>query len=565
MTRPDRDRRFPLLQGVPPIHSLRIRSEILAGVTLATLAIPEVMGYAKIAGMPVITGLYTMLIPMLLFAVFGSSRHLVVGADSATAAILAAALVGLAPMGSPEYAHLAGALALLAAGFLCVARIARVGFVADFLSHTVLVGFLTGVGIHVAAGQVAGMLGIESRGHGPLAQLWNDWSQLPDLDAADAAIAAAVIGVAFGARAISKRIPGALLAVAGASAASWALGLHAEGAHLVGAVPRGLPRIALPAIDWSGSLLAALIPTAFSMFVVILAQSAVTSRAYAVRYDERFSENTDLVGLALANIGAGLSGTFVVNGSPTKTEMVDAAGGRSQLAHLTAVAIVLGVLLFLTGPLAYIPNAALSAIVFGIGLKLIDLAQLRAILRERPWEFWVAILTTAVVVFWGIQQGIITAMALSLLVHTRHGYRPKNLLLVEDDRGRWRARPVSSAAQIAPGLIIYRFNHGMYYANAQQLSDEVLELVEAAQPPLSWLCIDTAAVDDVDYTASVTLRSLEKDLRERKIRLVFCVISDDVHAQLRRSGLVDRIGEDAFFATPGEVLDAFRSARRAAD
>jgi len=554
----EENRPLPFLQGVLPLGSSRIASEVLAGLTLATLAIPEVMGYTKIAGTPVVTGLYTLLVPMLLFAVFGSSRHLVVAADSATAAILAAGLAGLATAGTAEYTALAGLLALLAAGFLVAARAARLGFLADFLSRTVLVGFLTGVGIHVAVGQIAGMLGVGNLGHGPFAQLWNDGRQIAQTNPVDAAISATVLGVVFGARAISRRIPGALLAVVGATVASGVLDLEAAGAHLVGSVPSGLPSFGLPEVDWSASLLQRLIPTAFAMFVVILAQSAATSRAYATRYDERFDENTDLVGLALANVGAGLSGTFVVNGSPTKTEMVDAAGGRTQLAQLTTVAIVLGVLLFLTEPLAIMPNAALSAIVFAIGLKLIDVAGLQSIRRERPWEFGVALLTAAVVVLWGVQQGIVLAMGMSLVAHTRHGYRPKNTVVVEDERGRWRARPVASAAQIAPGLIIYRFSHGMYYANAQQLSDEVLELVDRAQPPLTWLCIDAAAVDDVDYTAAAMLRSLQEELQRRGIRLVMTVVSEDVRIELERSGLVDRVGADGFFATPGEALDAYR-------
>jgi len=221
---------------------------------------------------------------------------------------------------------------------------------------------------------------------------------------------------------------------------------------------------------------------------------------------------------------------------------------------------VLVVLLFLTAPLAYMPSAALSAIVFAIGLELIDLGGLREILRERPLEFGIALITTAVVVFWGVEQGIVVAMGMSLVAHTRHGYRPKNTVVVMDERGRWRARPVSDAAPIVPGLLIYRFSHGMYYANAQQLSDEILALVGRFEPPLRWLCIDAAAVDDVDFTAAATLRSLVDELSERRIRLVFAVVSDDVRAQLERSGLVERMGEEAFFATPGEVLDAYRNA-----
>jgi sulfate permease, SulP family len=558
MASSDVPRRFSLFGGLLPFGTARIPSEIAAGLTLATLAVPEVMGYTKIAGTPVVTGLYTMLVPMALYAVFGSSRHLVVGADSATAAILAAGLAGMATVSSPEYVGLAGLLALLAAAFLLLARVARMGFLADFLSRTVLIGFLTGVGIQVALGQIAGMLGVANRGHGPLAQLWNDWQQLAGANPVDAAISAGVVGLVFGARAISKRLPGALLAVVGATVASWAWDLEAHGAHLVGAVPSGLPTLGLPPVDWSWPLIEKLIPTAFAMFVVILAQSAATSRAYAARYDERFSEDTDLVGLTVANVGAALSGTFVVNGSPTKTEMVDGAGGRTQLAHLTAVAIVLMVLLFLTSPLAYMPSAALAAIVFGIGLKLIDLTGMREVLRERPWEFWVALLTSAVVVLWGVEQGIMMAMGMSLVAHTRHGYRPKNTVVVIDERGRWRACPVNDPALIAPGLLVYRFSHGMYYANAQQLSEEILALVDRFQPSLRWLCIDAAAVDDVDFTAAATLRSLLDQLSERRIRLVFAVVAEHVHAQLERSGLTERVGEDAFFGTPGEVLDAYR-------
>ena len=547
-----------MLQGVRPFRASEVPSEILAGVTLAALAVPQAMGYAKIAGMPVITGLYTLLSPLLLFAVFGSSRHLVVSSDSATAAILAAGLAGLATAGSVEYTGLAGVLALLAAAFLSVARLARLGFLADFLSRTVLVGFLTGVGIQVAAGQMAGMLGVPNRGQEPLMQLWNDWRQIEQANPMGAAVAAAVLAVVFGSRLISKRIPGPLLAVVGAILAGWILDLESYGVRGVGSVRSGLPALGLPQVAWSVSLLEELLPTAFAMFVVILAQSAATSRAYAARYDERFSENTDLVGLAVANVGAGLSGTFVVNGSPTQTEVVVGAGGRSQLAQLATVVAVLGILLLLTAPLSYMPDAALSAIVFGIGVKLVDVAGMRAILRERPWEFWVALLTAAVVVLWGVEQGIVLAMGLSLVVHTRHGYRPKNTLLVEDEQGRWRARPVASAAQIAPGLLLYRFSHGMYYANAQQLSEEVLALADRAQPPLAWLCIDAAAVDDVDYTAAATLRSLQADLQARGIRLVFSVVSDDVYAELQRSGLVERVGKEGFFSTPGEVLDAYR-------
>ncbi len=459
--------RLPFMQGILPINRAQIPNELIAALTLAALAIPEVMGYTKIAGVPVILGLYTILIPMALFALFGSSRHLVVGADSAVAAMLAAGLVGLAAVGSDQYVALAAVLAFLAAGFLILARIIGLGFMADFLSRTVLVGFLTGVGIQVAFGEISGMLGLKGGGHGTLDKVWQDLQQIEQVNVYALVVALSVLLVIVGSKKISRKIPGALIAVIGAITLSWALGLK-EHVHVLGAIPSGLPHIGLPQVDWSWALIGKLLPTAFAMFVVILAQSAATSRAYAARYNESFSENTDLVGLGLANIGAGLSGTIVVNGSPTKTQMIDSAGGRSQLSMLFTSLIVLLVLLFLTGPLAYMPEAVLSAVVFLIGVDLIDIAGMKRIYQQRRSEFWVALITVAVVVFVGVEQGIILAIVLSLMDHTRRGYRPKNALLVPADSGVWNPHPVQSHAEAEAGLAIYRFTHSMYYANAEQ-------------------------------------------------------------------------------------------------
>jgi high affinity sulfate transporter 1 len=549
--------RFPILQGVLPIKGSQVPTEIIAGLTLAALAIPEVMGYTKIAGMPVITGLYTILIPMALFAIFGSSRHLVVGADSATAAILAAGLIGLASVGSDQYVALAAVLALMAAGFLILARILRLGFLADFLSSTVLVGFLTGVGIQVALGQISGMLGIKGGGHGPVHQIMGDWAQIGQTHFYTLAVAATVLAIIIGSKKISNKIPGPLIAVIGAIFLSWALDFQAHGVAVLGAVPSGLPHFGLPNVDWSWSLIGKLAPTAFSIFVIVLAQSAATSRAYAARYNERFNENTDLVGLGLANLGAGLSGTFAVNGSPTKTQMVDSAGGRSQLAQITTTLIVLIVLLFLTGVLAYMPDAVLSAVVFLIGVNLVDIKGMRKIFAEARSEFWVALITAVVVVFVGVEQGILLAMVLSLLDHVRHGYRPKDLVIVRSKAHGWRTAPVSSPAQFLPGLMVYRFTHSLYYANAQAFSEEVTGLVKGAQPPLSWFCIAAGAIDDVDYSAAETLRSVHGILKEQGIRLVFAMVGDDVKAELDRYGITDLVGEDAFYATGDELVTAY--------
>lgn len=549
--------------GILPLDRSRIPAEIIAGITLAALAIPEVLGYTNISGTPVITGLYTLLVPAALFAIFGSSRHLVVGADSATAAILASGLIGMAAAGSGEYLALAGLLALMVGVLLLAAGFIGLGFMADFLSRTVLVGFLTGVGIQIALRAASELLGLPGHHHGTLMMFWLNRQVSPDLNPAVLTVAVLVLAVIVGSRMLSTRfnrnVPGAMIAVIGAIVASWAFDLQRT-MPVVGPVPTGLPDFALPDVSWSFTLLWELLPTALAMLVVVLAQSAATARAYADRYHERLDETRDLTGLGLANIGAGLTGTFVVNGSPTKTEMVDSAGGRTQLSLLVTAAIALMTLLFLTGPLGYLPKAVLSAVVLLIGLKLIDLKGLRDIYARRRPEFWVALVTAAVVVIFGVEQGIVFAILFSLIIHTRHGYRPKNLLIVKAATGHWQARALDSDAQARPGLLIYRFNHSMYYANAERMQSEILRLADTADPPLRWFCIDASAVDDVDYTAIDTLAEIAATLKARGIKLVFAQDVDAINAKSQQE-LQRQFSDAPFFASLDEVVDRFEQDR----
>ena len=538
-------------------------AEVIAGVTLAALAVPEVMGYAKIAGMPVVTGLYTMLLPVVVFAVLGSSRHLVVGADSATAAILAAGIAGMAAKASPHYVALAGMLAILAGALLLLARIARLGFLADFLSRTMLVGFLTGVGIQVASGQVAGMLGVSGGGGHAVTELRDALRHIGATSATTVAVSLSVILVLVIGQRLAPKLPWAVLTVIGAIVASAALDLQAHGVATLGTIPSGLPSIGTPDIPLSD--VPKLLGTAVSMFVVILAQSAATSRAYATKFGDSFHEDVDLVGLSFANVSAGMTGTFVVNGSPTKTEMVDSAGGRSQLAQLTSAAAVLAVLLFLTGPLSYLPTAALSAIVFLIALRLVDVLGMRRILRLRPFEFGVALTTALVVVFVGVEEGIVLAIALSVIIHLRHSYRPHDRLLVATPRGSWRTAQIEAAKQTLPGLVIYRFAASLYYANAGRFEEELTALADAARPPLRWLCVACDAMEDIDYSGSLTLRTVQDELSRRGVTLVLCGVPDQVRAELDRDGLTELIGAGHVFPWPDDVVEAYeREARSGA-
>ncbi len=551
-------RGWPVLQGLRPVHRAELPGDLLAGVTLAAVGIPEVLGYARIAGMPVVTGLYTLLLPMILFAVFGASRHLVVAADSATAAILAGALVRLADPGSAQYVRLAGLAALLTGALLLAARLARLGFLANFLSRTVLLGFLTGVGIQVAIGQLPSMLGVSAPSPHTVIKLVETVRALPSAQGLTVAVALSVVAVMMAATRFTRQIPGALIAVVGAIIVSRAADLAAHGVSVVGYIPRGLPAFGLPVFGLHDTL--ALLGTSASIFIVILAQSEATARAYAVKHDEPFSTDTDLVGLGAGNIAAAFTGTFVVNGSPTKTQIVDDAGGRSQLASLTTSALALVVLLVATGPLSYLPNAALAAVVFLIGAQLVDVRGIHRVRRVRRDEFAVAVITAAAVVVLSIQAGILVAVIVSIIDHLRHSYRPRNSVLVKSAAGHWQTTPVTPGARTEPGLVMYRFGTSLYFANASRLVEDVIA-VSSQGGPMRWFVLDGAAIGDVDYTASAVLSAAIAQLHQRHIQFVVTSLMTPVREQLEHYGISGAAGPDAYFDTPGEALEAFNTVR----
>jgi sulfate permease, SulP family len=550
--------------SIRPYDRAWLQQDVLAGITLAALAIPEVMGYTKIAGTPVITGLYTILIPIVAFALLGSSRHLVVGGDSATAAILFAGIASLGVAGVQPYTQqwlaLASLAALLAAALLLLARVARLGFLANFISRTVLVGFLTGVGIQVALGQLGGMLGVPephvslTRLSGTAIKAFDTLKELGQTSGATLAVSLSVLAVLLFFGRLVKTIPAGLVAVVGAIVVSWAVDLASHGVSVLGPVPRGLPHFGFPkGVTWHDTT--GLLATAASMFLVILAQSAATARAYAVKYGERLVENDDLLALSAANLAAGFSSTFVVNGSPTKTEMVDEAKSRTQVAQLTTAAVVALVLLFLTKPLQYLPNAVLSAVVFLIGLKLIDVTSLRQIWSLRKDEFSVAVVTAVVVVGLGVEQGIVLAIVLSLILHVRRHYAPTDSVVVWGAKEHVEFVAPTPGTMTEPGLVIYRFAVGVFYANAWRLGDEVRWLVDVPAPP-RWFVLHADAIDDVDFTGGRTLAELADQLHRRGI--VFAVA--DASPLLRHE--LDRYGVkvDGYYDGIVAARAAFRAA-----
>jgi sulfate permease, SulP family len=548
-----------LFRSVRPMSRASAVRDATAGVALAAMSIPQSLGYAAIAGMPAVTGFYTLLLPVLGFAAFGSSRYLVVAADSATAAILAGGLSGAAQPGSADYVALAGLVALLTAGFLAVARLLKLGFLADFLSQTVLVGFLTGVGFQVGIAVLGQMLRIPVQSHRSVTQLAEVARGLAGVHLPSLGLSVVVVGGVFLLDRFAPKAPGPLIAVLAAVAASEAFGFARHGIAIIGPVASGLPRFSLPDLDWKQ--VEVLVPVAFSCFVMIVTQSAATARVYATRHNQHLDENADLVGLSVANGLAALSGTFVVNGSLTQTGVAEEAGSTGQFAQVCLSVVVALVLLFFTGPLEYLPRCVLGSIVFIVAIKLTKLRELRGIRRESPGEYWLAVVTALVVVAVGVEQGIVLAMVMSLLRIIQHSYHPHTAVLVEEGAGIFGLKAPLPGAMTEPGLVIYRFGAPLFYANATRFADEIRGLTEPGPgaSPVRWVVVDAGPITKIDYSAARVVSELVKELDDRNVELALAHVGPDLRADLDRHGLTKVIGAARIFEGLHDVIDRYHS------
>ena len=544
-----------LFQSLRPITRKGILGDAAAGLQLAAMNIPQALGYTKIAGTPLVTGFYTLLLPLVGFAAFGSSRYLVVAADSATAAILAGSLSSVASPGTEKYVAMASLVAMLTAVLLLLARVLRLGFVADFLSQTVLVGFLTGVGFQVGIAVSGEMLGLQVHARRTILQLVEIMRGLDSVHAPTLIVSLAVLLIILGLGHFVPGAPGPLIAVVGAIIISAKFNLAAQGVEIVGPVAGGLPRLHLPAVGWREA--EALTPLAFSCLVMIVAQSAATSRVYATRHNQPLDENADLLGLSVANMAAGLTGTFVVNGSPTQTAMVENSGGRSQFAQIATAVMVAMVLLFFTTPLQYLPRCVLGAIVFVIAVRLVDLRALKEIRKESPAEFAVAVVTAVVVVFAGVERGIVLAMILSLLRVVRHSYRPHTGILVRSEKGYWQTVPAVPGVVSEPGMAIYRFGAPLFYANASRISEELLHLTGPSPYELRCLIIDCEAITSIDYSAARVVCELRCELNRRGVVLIFARVRPELRADLDRHHVAEAVGPDHIFPRLHDALQMY--------
>jgi MFS superfamily sulfate permease-like transporter len=534
--------------------------DIIAGVTLAAVAIPEVMGYTTISQTPIVTGLYTVIFPAAVFALLGASKLLVVGADSATAAILAAGLLvtipGLTP-GSPKWVAMCALTAIVCGVILILARLLRLGFIGDFLSASVLIGFLSGVGISVLSGQIPEMLGVPKGTGNWFEQQWAWLTGIPQMSWTTAAFAAVTIVTIVAFKRFAPKVPGAIVAVIGLIIISAVTDAARHGVAVVGSVAGGFPPLGLPQGITMGDAFN-VAGVAFSCFILIISQSAATARSFAMKHGDRVDINRDLIGLSGANLAAGLSGTFVVNGSPTKTQILDAQKGRTQVANLTLATVVLLVTLFFTAALADMPKAVLAGIVFLVGLDLIDVTGLRRIYARRRSEFAIAAATGIAVFAWGVIQGVVLAVIASILEIIRRQYNPKDFV-VTTTHGELSYESAVPGHQSEPGLVVFRYDAELFYANANRFVDDLEAIVDSAPDPVRWVILDAASIDDIDYSAGISLAGLCDYLDAKGVSLVLAGADTSLLNVLDVYGMRHRFPDGRIFPTLSEAIAAFHA------
>lgn len=533
-----------------------LRGDLIAGVTVAAYLVPQVMAYAEIIGLPPITGLWAVLAPVLVYALLGTSRQLSIGPESTTALLAAAGIAALIGEAGLDRRMEVAALLAIAVGLLClVAWLGRLGFLANLLSGPVLVGYLAGIGILMVISQYGALTGVPIRGQGPWAETASLISQFGSIHLPTLLLGLAVVAALFVLRRWAPTWPGPLLAML-AAAALVAYLLPGAGIAVIGTLPTDLPSLRLPrldGIDWLG-----LLPAALGIAVVGYSDVIVTGRAFAAKRAERIDPNRELLAMGAANIANGLLSGFPVSSSASRTVIGDAAGSRTQLHSLVAAVMVLAAIFLFAPVLAAFPQAALAGVVVYAGLRLIDLAELRRIARFRRSELILSLITFVAVLTTGMLTGVGIAIALSLLDLIRRIAHPHDGVLgyVPGIAGMHDVEDYPRASQV-PGLVVYRYDSPLFFANADDFLTRATAAVAKADPPARWFVLNAEANIEVDLTAVDTLELLRRTLTEQGVVFAMARVKMEVRDQLAAAGFVEAVGEGRIFATLPTAVAGF--------
>jgi SulP family sulfate permease len=537
-----------------------LRGDVVAGVTVAAYLVPQVMAYATVAGLPPVVGLWAALIPMAVYAVLGSSRQLSVGPESTTALMTATALAPLAAGDPARYATLAAAAALLVGVICFVAGLVRLGFLADLLSRPVLIGYMAGVAVIMIASQLGKVTGAPVEGEEFLDQMRSFISGLDAVHWPTIVLAVSVLAVLLVLAWLAPRTPGPLIAILAAAVVVSVFSLHQKGIKVVGDIPSGLPTPGFTGIPLSD--LAAIVIPAAGVAIVAFSDNVLTARTFAVRHGQDLDANAELRALGVCNVGAGLMHGFPVSSSGSRTALGDAIGSRTQLYSLVMLVAVLVVMLFGQGVLATFPTAALGALVVYAALRLVDVPEFKRLARFRPSELILALATTVAVLVFGVLYGVLAAIALSILDLLRRVARPHDAIqgFVPGVAGMHDIDDYPEA-NLEPGLLVYRYDAPLFFANAEDFRERAMEAVHDFPGPVEWFVLNAEANVEVDLTALDAVDQLRTELARRGIVFAMARVKQDLRVLLESAGLVDKIGEDRIFPTLPTAVEAYRNRR----
>jgi len=549
------------LPGVWTLRQYRatwLANDVAAGIVLATMLVPVGIAYAVASGVPGIYGLYATIVPLLAYAMFGPSRILVLGPDSSLAAVILGVVLPLSGGDPARAIALAAAMAVVSGAICILAGVARLGFVTELLSKPIRYGYMNGIALTVLISQLPKFFGFKIDDTGPLRELWT--------------IAKAVLGgkpnwiaFALGAGTLAvilllknnKRLPGILIAVLGATAIAGLFDLAAQaGVSVLGPLPQGLPAFAIPWIGYDD-----IVPIAIggaAVALVSFADTSVLSRAYAARLGSPVDPNQEMVGLGAANLTAGFFQGFPISSSSSRTPVAEAAGAQTQLTCVVGALAVAALLMFAPNLLRNLPSAALAAVVIASAIGLFEIADLVRIFRIQRWEFWLSMVCFAGVAVLGAIPGIGIAIVIAIIEFLWDGWRPYSAVLGRADgvEGYHDITRYPQARQL-PGLVLFRWDAPLFFANAELFKERVLDAVARAPAPVHWFLVTAQPVTSIDVTAVDALSELDAALHDSGIELCFAELKDPVKDKLRRFGLFAQIVESAFFPTIGAAVSAY--------
>jgi sulfate permease, SulP family len=540
------------------VSSTLLRTEFVVAITLFAVLVPSAMAYGDLAGVTPVAGLYVALGAMVMYALFGTSRQVSMGPEATSAILTAAAVAPLAGGDPVRYAALAAMTAILVGVVALLARLARLGFITDFLSKPILVGYILGATLIVIGSQLGKMFGISLESDKFFQQVAELISRLDESHLLTVAIGVACMAALLIMRRVNRKIPGPLIVVVLAIIASAMFDLQAKGVKVVGEVPAGLPSLAIPAVSLQDIF--ALLPAALALTVLIYADEILTARVFATKHGQKMDANQEFAAIGMANIGAGLLTGFPAALSASRTAVSDQMGGKTQWVGLIAAALTIIFLLFFTPLLAPLPTVALGAIIIVASLGLIDVAAFRFLRKVRRFEFWLAVVTAFGVLTVGVLQGILFAVVLSLVNVIYHISRPHDALLDELDANGgtvYRGVADKDSALTEPGLIVYRFDAPLVFANAAFFTERLEELIAKADAGLKCIVLDAEAISDFDSTAAEALENMDSSLERLGVELWIARANQPLRDLLQVTGLTKRLGRDNLYPSVRAAVMAY--------